>query len=71
MYLNVYTTAELGSSLRSEKAVMVWIHGGAFFQGSGNDLIYGPDYIIDKDVILVTLNYRLHVLGNSSHKYNK
>ena len=50
---------------------MVWIHGGAFLEGSGNDITYGPDYIIDKDVILVTLNYRLHVLGNSSNKYNK
>ncbi|XP_011688875.1 PREDICTED: juvenile hormone esterase-like, partial [Wasmannia auropunctata] len=44
-------------------AVMVWIHGGGFFYGSGDELIYGPDYIVPKDVVLVTLNYRLGVLG--------
>ena len=40
---------------------MVWIHGGAFVDGSG--LEYGPDFFMDEDVILVTLNYRLGVLG--------
>ncbi|KAL6419953.1 hypothetical protein ACFW04_011043 [Cataglyphis niger] len=42
---------------------MVWIHGGAFSTGSGDATIYGPDYIVRKDVVLVTLNYRLGVLG--------
>lgn len=42
---------------------MVWIHGGAFYLGSGDAFFYGPDYIIQKDVILVTLNYRLGPLG--------
>lgn len=31
--------------------------------GSGNSDILGPDYFIDKGVILVTFNYRLAVLG--------
>lgn len=43
--------------------VLFWIHGGAFFGGSGNDGLYGPDFLIDKRVILVTFNYRLGVLG--------
>jgi len=42
---------------------MVWIHGGAFYMGSGDAVFYGPDYIMRKDVVLVTLNYRLGVLG--------
>ncbi|KAK3926001.1 Esterase FE4 [Frankliniella fusca] len=41
--------------------VMVWIHGGAFLTGSG--WMYGPEFILDKDVILVSFNYRLGVLG--------
>jgi len=45
---------------------MVWIHGGAFNVGSGDATFYGPDHIIKKDVVLVTLNYRLGVLGMSS-----
>lgn len=31
--------------------------------GSGNDLLYGPDYFVDDGVIVVTINYRLGVLG--------
>ena len=42
---------------------MVWFHGGEFLYGSGDRDIYGPDYFIDEDVILVTLNYRLGILG--------
>lgn len=48
-----------------EKAVMVWIHGGGFQMGSGNAEVYGPDFFLNDDVVLVTLNYRLGVLGTS------
>ena len=46
--------------------VMVWIHGGGFTTGSGNGEtdLYGPDYILDHDVVLVTINYRLGPFGN-------
>ena len=42
---------------------MVWIHGGGFIHGCGNDMFFGPDYLIKHDVILVTINYRIGVLG--------
>jgi acetylcholinesterase len=42
---------------------MVWIHGGGFFAGSGNPDIYGPDYFMDYDVIVVSVNYRVGPLG--------
>jgi hypothetical protein len=44
---------------------MVWIHGGAFYMGSGNgeNDRFGPGYILDRDVVLVTFNYRLGPLG--------
>ena len=38
--------------------VMVFVHGGAFIKGSGDPGLYGPDHLVDKHVILVTLNYR-------------
>lgn len=41
----------------------MWIHGGAFLMGSGNDLIYGPDYFVNEGVIIITINYRLGSLG--------
>ncbi|XP_013178301.1 PREDICTED: esterase FE4-like [Papilio xuthus] len=43
--------------------VMVYIHGGTFIVGGGGKLVYGPDYLIEKDVIVVTFNYRLGALG--------
>ena len=45
--------------------VMVWIHGGAFYIGSGNGDtdMFGPNYILNRDVVLVTMNYRLGPLG--------
>ncbi|KYN16377.1 PREDICTED: juvenile hormone esterase-like [Trachymyrmex cornetzi] len=60
LYLNVYTT-KIESS--KKRPVMVWIYGGGFIIGSGDAAWYGPDYIVEKDVVLVTLNYRLGVLG--------
>ncbi|XP_039310190.1 para-nitrobenzyl esterase [Solenopsis invicta] len=60
LYLNVFTPKiEPGK----KRTVMVWIHGGAFSVGSGDALMCGPDYIVRKDVVLVTLNYRLGALG--------
>ncbi|XP_025262685.1 juvenile hormone esterase isoform X3 [Camponotus floridanus] len=60
LYLNVFTT-DIKSS--EKRPVMVWIHGGGFFFGSGDSSFYSPDYIVEKDVLLITLNYRLGVLG--------
>jgi carboxylesterase type B len=42
---------------------MVWIHGGGWLSGSGGTQMYGPQYLLDKDIILVTINYRLGILG--------
>ncbi|XP_020293908.1 esterase E4-like [Pseudomyrmex gracilis] len=61
LYLNVYVPHTLHGTTRNP--VMVWIHGGAFHMGSGNDTEKRPDYLIAKDVILVSINYRLGALG--------
>ncbi|XP_063990808.1 juvenile hormone esterase-like isoform X2 [Diachasmimorpha longicaudata] len=67
LYLNVYMP---NLELSNLKAVMVWIHGGAFQKGSGNDDVFGVDYLIKSDVIIITLNYRMGCLGflNLRHK---
>lgn len=45
---------------------MVFIHWGGFFTGySGPDYL-GPEYFMDEDVVLVTFNYRLGVLGKQT-----
>lgn len=42
--------------------VVVHIHGGAFILGAPKYLA-GPDYILDKDVVFVSFNYRLGIFG--------
>lgn len=42
---------------------MVWLHGGGYAFGSGNSFLYGPDFLIAEDVVLVTINYRLGPIG--------
>lgn len=42
---------------------MVYIHGGAFRAGSSATTSCGPGYLLDEDVILVTMNYRVNVFG--------
>jgi para-nitrobenzyl esterase len=47
-------------------AVLVWIHGGSFLAGSGDtgiDKEIVANNLIFRDVVLVTVNYRLGPLG--------
>ncbi|XP_060833735.1 venom carboxylesterase-6-like [Rhopalosiphum padi] len=62
LYANVYTP-KLPVKGKSNKLlnVLVFIHGGAFMFLYGS--VYQPDYILDKDIILVTFNYRLGPIG--------
>ncbi|CAG2168566.1 unnamed protein product [Oppiella nova] len=59
LYLNVFVP--LSTRPVNGFPVMVYIHGGQF-QFSGKDF-YPPHYLLDNDIILVTINYRLGVLG--------
>eukprot|EP01064_Diplonema_japonicum_P034909 TRINITY_DN738_c0_g1_i1.p1 TRINITY_DN738_c0_g1~~TRINITY_DN738_c0_g1_i1.p1 ORF type:complete len:562 (+),score=110.10 TRINITY_DN738_c0_g1_i1:1693-3378(+) len=59
--LNVWCNAQ---KLDGKAPVMVFVHGGAFLVGSGGPPIYDGDAKVKNGVILVTLNYRLGVLGN-------
>jgi para-nitrobenzyl esterase len=62
LYLNVYTAA---ASASARQPVMVWIHGGAWTSGAG--AIYQGEDLARKGVVVVTLNYRLGVLGFLAH----
>eukprot|EP01059_Diplonema_ambulator_P013056 TRINITY_DN23583_c0_g1_i2.p1 TRINITY_DN23583_c0_g1~~TRINITY_DN23583_c0_g1_i2.p1 ORF type:complete len:458 (+),score=126.95 TRINITY_DN23583_c0_g1_i2:90-1463(+) len=59
--LNVWCSAK---DLDGNAPVMVFVHGGAFLVGSGGPPIYDGEVKAKQGVILVTLNYRLGVLGN-------
>jgi para-nitrobenzyl esterase len=61
LYLNVWTT---GVGDGGKRPVMVWIHGGGFDQGSGGAPGYdGAGLAQHQDVVLVSVNHRLNVLG--------
>ena len=47
--------------------VMVWIHGGAFRFGFGGAALYDGAEFARQGVILVTVNYRLGLLGFFAH----
>jgi para-nitrobenzyl esterase len=64
LFLNVWTGAKSASEKRP---VMVWIHGGALTRGSGSMSLYDGEAFAKKGVVLVTINYRLGILGFFSH----
>ncbi|HXC57002.1 MAG TPA: carboxylesterase/lipase family protein [Rhizomicrobium sp.] len=60
LYLNVQTPGCDGA----RRAVMVWIHGGAFNTGAGSVGTYNGKYLVPRgDIVLVTINYRLGAFG--------
>ncbi|KJS07690.1 MAG: carboxylesterase [Gammaproteobacteria bacterium BRH_c0] len=61
LVLNVWTA---GLDTNKSRAVMVWLHGGAFETGSGSWPLYeGTPLAQRDDVVFVTVNHRLGVLG--------
>ena len=69
LYLNIWTPS---ISTASKLPVMIWIYGGAFTIGSGSqlaalylssDTIYSGQQLALRDVVVITINYRLGVLG--------
>jgi len=49
--------------------VLVWIHGGAFYRGSGGDELFDGAHLAHRThAIVVTINYRLGALGFLSQR---
>ncbi|KOX76875.1 Esterase FE4 [Melipona quadrifasciata] len=61
--LNVYTTKLPCKDENVTRPVMIFIHPGGFYGFSGQSANFGPQYLLDKDIVLVTINYRLGILG--------
>lgn len=65
LYLNVWTPG-LDDARRP---VMVFVHGGAFILGAGSEPLYDGRRLATRgDVVVVTVNYRLGVLGYLAHE---
>ena len=60
LFLNIYSPLEITSPL----PVLVYIHGGSLTRGSGGTYFHGPELLLNsRDIVLVTINYRLGPLG--------
>lgn len=62
LYLNVYAPKD---NEGKKRPVLVWIPGGGLRTGSGDE--YDVSNFIKKDIVVVTINYRLGVFGFFSH----
>ena len=62
--LNVWTGAKAATARRP---VMVWLHGGGFQFGTGSSRQFEGTPLARKGVVVVTLNYRVGVLGFLAH----
>jgi para-nitrobenzyl esterase len=64
LYLNVLTPAKKTSD---NLPVMVWMHGGGYMAGSGNEALFNNTKLPQHGVLLVNVNMRLGVLGLLAH----
>ena len=67
LYLNVYTPDIKPKIL---KPVMIWIHGGSshlhqvsFSTGEASEASYNPELFLDEDIVFVSVQYRIGLLG--------
>jgi len=72
LYLNVFTTnvgRDAGRDRREKDPVLLWIHGGGWFDGESSD--YDASKLAEGGpagpTVVVTINYRLAVLGFLAH----
>ena len=62
LFLNVWRPPRAANA-----PVMVWLHGGALRTGDPASGLYDGEQLARKGVVIVTVNYRLGVLGYLAH----
>ncbi|HEY7887140.1 MAG TPA: carboxylesterase family protein [Steroidobacteraceae bacterium] len=62
LFLNVWRPPRAANA-----PVMVWLHGGALRRGDPASGLYDGEKLARKGVVIVTVNYRLGVLGYFAH----
>ncbi|KAM3957230.1 carboxylic ester hydrolase-like isoform 1-T1 [Aphomia sociella] len=58
--INVYTP---NNNSTKPLPVVFFIHAGGFYSMTGRSDLAGPHYLLDRDIVLVTINYRIASLG--------
>ncbi len=67
LYLNVWAPEYAPGHPDKKLPVAMWVHGGAYFGGWGFEMEMDGDAWAQRDVILVTINYRLGIFGFLNH----
>jgi len=62
--LNIWTPA---TKTTERLPVLIYIHGGAYTGGSGEVLLYDGEGLAKKGVVVVTINYRVGIMGFFTH----
>lgn len=61
LFLNVFTPSD--ATVDTPRPVLVWIHGGAYLNGSGSGPWYEGSRLAERGSVVVTINYRLGAFG--------
>lgn len=61
LHMNIYTPHLPTQGKNFSTAVIVWIHGHAFTSSFSH--IYGPDFLIENDVLVISVTHRLGAFG--------
>lgn len=62
LFLNIWAPADAQNA-----PVFVWIHGGSLTTGAGSEAMYDGARMAQQGIIVVTINYRLGILGYMAH----
>ncbi len=66
LYLNIWVPDKENTK---KLPVAFYIHGGGFLGGTGHEVEFRTNAYAERDVILVTINYRVGLLGFFSHPW--
>jgi len=64
LFLNIWTPL---NTKDKKYPVLVWIPGGGYIEGSGSVPIYDGTALAQRDIIVITINYRLNAFGFLAH----
>ncbi|MPZ18327.1 MAG: carboxylesterase family protein [Luteitalea sp.] len=64
LYLNVWTPE---TSTDTQLPVLVYFYGGGFVAGDGSEPRYDGESMAQKDIVVVTMSYRLGIFGFFAH----
>ena len=51
------------NDIKAKNPVMIWIHGGALVTGGSSSIMYDLQFLANRGVVVVSINYRLGPLG--------